>query len=150
MTKLRDSMPVIANSARDVSNQIGSAGRTASAQLGELVAGFERLNEFGLASERQVASLRARVDEAIATFAAQADQLQTVADARFAALRTESETFRVSHVVHSAISALPMGYSETFGRRPKKRQRAGSAGTAGRRAPRREGFSSMRSEPLEP
>ena len=94
MTKLRDSMPVIANSARDVSNQIGSAGRTASAQLGELVAGFERLNEFGLASERQVASLRARIDEAIAAFAAQADQLQTVADARFAALRTESETFR--------------------------------------------------------
>jgi hypothetical protein len=96
MERLRGDLPVIANSARDVSNQIGGAGRTAHEQIGELVAGFERLNEFGQASERQVASLRARVDEALAAFEAQAAHLDEIADQRFAALRDKSEDFRVA------------------------------------------------------
>lgn len=94
MDKLRDNLPVIANSAKDVSNQIGSAGRTAKSQLDELVAGFRRLNEFGTASERQVASLRERVDEALVAFEAQTEQLGTIAEQRFATLREESEAFR--------------------------------------------------------
>ncbi|MBX7496172.1 ATPase [Qipengyuania sp. 6B39] len=94
MDRLRDNLPVIANSAKDVSNQIGSAGRTAKAQLDELVAGFKRLNEFGSASERQVLSLRERIDEALTAFEAQADQLATITEHRFALLREESETFR--------------------------------------------------------
>jgi len=94
MDKLRDNLPVIATSAKDVSNQIGSAGRTAQAHLEELVEGFERLNEFGAASERQVASLRERVDAALDAFTAQADHLGTIADQRFAELRDRSESFR--------------------------------------------------------
>ena len=94
MDKLRDDLPVIANAARDVSNQIGAAGNTAHSHLDELVAGFNRLNEFGLASERQVAALRAKVDAAIAGFEAQAAQLDEIAGARFAALREKSDTFR--------------------------------------------------------
>jgi uncharacterized phage infection (PIP) family protein YhgE len=94
MDRLRDGLPVIANSARDVSNQIGNAGMTAHAQLAELVAGFGRLNEFGQASERQVAALRTKVEAALAAFEAQAAQLDTVAGARFATLREKSEAFR--------------------------------------------------------
>ena len=94
MDKLRDNLPVIANSAKDVSNQIGSAGRTAQTQLDELVEGFERLNEFGAASERQVASLRERVDAALEAFAAQADQLGSITEQRFAELQAGSESFR--------------------------------------------------------
>jgi chromosome segregation ATPase len=94
MDRLRDNLPVIANSAKDVSNQIGSAGRMAKAQLDELVAGFKRLNEFGAASERQVTSLRERVDDALSAFGQQADQLGTVAEQRFVALREGSDRFR--------------------------------------------------------
>ena len=94
MERLRGDLPVIANSARDVSNQIGAVGQTAHTQVSELVAGFERLNEFGQASERQVGSLRARVDEALAAFEAQAAQLDDIAGQRFAALREKSEEFR--------------------------------------------------------
>ncbi len=94
MDKLRDDLPVIANAARDVSNQIGAAGNTAHDQLESLVAGFTRLNEFGLASERQVASLRSKVDAAIAAFEAQATQLDDIAGARFVALRERSDAFR--------------------------------------------------------
>jgi uncharacterized phage infection (PIP) family protein YhgE len=94
MEKLRDDLPVVANAARDVSNQIGAAGNTAHGQLDGLVAGFTRLNEFGQASERQVASLRAKVDAAIAAFEIQASQLDEIAGTRFSALREKSDTFR--------------------------------------------------------
>lgn len=94
MTRLRDNLPVISNSAKDVSNQIGGAGRTAQDQLGKLVDGFERLNDFGAASERQVISLRARVDDALEAFEAQAGSLEASVAARFAALRETSDNAR--------------------------------------------------------
>ncbi|MDD3798003.1 MAG: ATPase [Novosphingobium sp.] len=94
MAKLRNELPVIANSARDVTNQIGNAGRTAQGQLQELVSGFHRLNTFGEASERQVQALRVQVDAALAAFEAQASQLDEIATARFAALGERSSAFR--------------------------------------------------------
>lgn len=108
MQKLRDNLPVIANSARDVSNQIGGAGRSAQDQLNALVGGFERLNQFGEASERQVVSLRKRVDEAISAFVSQANELEEITKARFAALAEGSEIVRNDLQTHEieALSAL--------------------------------------------
>ncbi len=94
MDRLRGNLPVIANSAKDVSNQIGNAGREAQGQLDDLISGFERLNEFGAASERQVASLRKRVDAALAEFVEQADQLSSITEQRFVTLREDGEAFR--------------------------------------------------------
>ncbi|MBA4163423.1 MAG: ATPase [Erythrobacter sp.] len=96
MEKLRDDLPVIANSARDVSNQIGNAGRTAHEQLDRLIAGFDRLNHFGLASERQVGSLTGTLESTIGTFEEQIARFGELAEARFEALRHESETFRTT------------------------------------------------------
>ena len=94
MERLRSDLPVISNSARDVASQIGQAGNTAHGHVEELVAGFRRLNEFGEASERQVASLRERVDGTLTHFEAQVAQLESIAETRFAALREQSEGFR--------------------------------------------------------
>lgn len=90
MAQLRDHLPVIANSARDVSNQIGGAGRSAQAQLADLIAGFERLNEFGQASERQVTSLRERIEGALEDMGAFVDSMDANNTARIEALRSES------------------------------------------------------------
>ena len=108
MEKLRDNLPVLANSARDVSNQIGGVGRAAQDQLSALVSGFERLNDFGEASERQVSSLRKRVDEALTAFSSQADQLETITAERFAALAEGSNLIRNDLQAHEieALSAL--------------------------------------------
>src|SRR5690606_19530461 len=62
MDHLRSELPVIANSARDVTNQVGNAGLTARAQLDEMVSGFERLNEVGRTSETQVQMLQTRIE----------------------------------------------------------------------------------------
>ena len=94
MEKLRGQLPVIANAAKDVTNNIGNAGRTAHVQLEDLVAGFQRLNEFGLASERQVASTRDAVAAAVTEMATQAEHLGQIAQGRFAAITAEGEQHR--------------------------------------------------------
>jgi len=94
MDRLRDDLPVISNSARDVASQIGRAGGVAKDQLEELVSGFNRLNEFGEASGRQVNILRGKVDEALAAFEGQAERLEEIASERFAALAERSTAFR--------------------------------------------------------
>lgn len=90
MDKLRSQLPVIANAAKDVTNNIGNAGRTAHLQLEEMVSGFQRLNEFGLASERQVISFHDRVDAAIARFTRASEDLATLAEGRFEVLASTS------------------------------------------------------------
>ncbi|MDE2410675.1 MAG: ATPase [Sphingomonadales bacterium] len=94
MERLRGQLPVIASAAKDVTNNIGTAGRTAKSQLEEMIQGFNRLNQFGQASERQVQSLRDLVDETIAEFTQRTEQLDTIATERFAALGSRSEEFR--------------------------------------------------------
>lgn len=104
MERLRGSLPVIVSSAKDVTNNIGNAGRTAHAQLQELIGGFNRLNDFGQASERQVQSLRSRIDETITLFAGQAEAIEERFTARFAALDRQSGEFRArldSHEVET-------------------------------------------------
>lgn len=108
MEKLRGQLPVIASSAKDVTNNIANAGRAAHAQLEDMIQGFNRLNEFGTASERQVESLRTRVSEALAEFDRQCEQLDTVAGARFTALAERGEEFRTQLDKHEvdALAAI--------------------------------------------
>ena len=85
METLRGDLPVIANSMRDVTSRIGQAGDEASERLDALVAGFERLNEFGMASERQVDALGESVE-----------RIASAGEARFAAITEQDEAFRQS------------------------------------------------------
>lgn len=100
MEKLRSQLPVIASSAKDVTNNIANAGRTAHAQLEDMVAGFNRLNEFGTASTRQVAMLREQVGDTLDGFTRQCEQLEVVASARFAELAERSNEFRTQLDMH--------------------------------------------------
>ncbi|WP_374530019.1 ATPase [Novosphingobium sp.] len=100
MEKLRFQLPVIASSAKDVTNNIGAAGRTAQIQLEEMVQGFNRLNQFGQASERQVKVLRDLVDDTLAGFAHQSEQLEAITQNRFAALNERSNEFRAQLDAH--------------------------------------------------
>lgn len=104
MEKLRGQLPVIASSAKDVTNNIGNAGRTAHGQLQEMINGFKKLNEFGQASERQVNVLRSLVEETISEFSQQADQFANLTAARFTEFRERGAEFRTqldSHEVEA-------------------------------------------------
>ncbi|MDK4805055.1 MAG: hypothetical protein OC190_00735 [Novosphingobium aromaticivorans] len=108
MDKLRGQLPVIANSAKDVTNAVANAGRNAHGQLEDLVAGFQRLNEFGLASERQVGTVREAVQGAMAALTATGADLARQTEARFATLREEVETHRAAldGEEHAALAAI--------------------------------------------
>lgn len=77
MDRLREVLPMIGNSARDVASQIGHAGEVARQNVAELTSGFVRLNEFGEASGRQVTALRGNVDQTLAALIAQVEQLES-------------------------------------------------------------------------
>ena len=102
MERLRGQLPVMTSAAKDVTNNIGNAGRTAQVQVHELIAGFNRLNEFGQASERQVITLRARIDEALEEFERRSAALDASAQARTALLSEGSEEFQARLLDHQA------------------------------------------------
>jgi hypothetical protein len=108
MNRLRDDLPVIANAARDVANQIGGAGRTAQDQLERLVAGFDRLNTFGTASETQVRSFGTRVGETLAGFETQLTRIEALVTERFVALQHEAEAYhaKLDSIETEAMAAL--------------------------------------------
>lgn len=77
MEKLRNHLPVIANSAKDVTNQIGNAGRTAQGHVETLAAAFARLDTIGQQAASQIASMVHDCDAATGSLAA---SVQTNAD----------------------------------------------------------------------
>jgi len=108
MNRLRDDLPVIANAARDVANQIGSAGRMAEDQLARLAGGFERLAETGSTSEAQVARLGTSVGETLSGFEGQLARIEALVSNRFTALQAEAEAYRerLSQLENEALGAL--------------------------------------------
>jgi predicted nucleic acid-binding Zn-ribbon protein len=94
MDRLRGQLPVIASSAKDVTNQIGNAGRAAHAQLEELIGGMGRLNEMGAATNQQVAAVRESMDSAASGFTRACEDLEKLALARFEALTEKGAEFR--------------------------------------------------------
>ncbi|MEM7779001.1 MAG: ATPase [Pseudomonadota bacterium] len=108
MNRLRDDLPVVANSARDLSNQVGNAGRTAQEQIDKLVTGFERLNQFGKASETQVSALESRIGKIIAGFQSELEQLEASIGTRLEQVRGETGEYRteIAEAETQALSAF--------------------------------------------
>ncbi|MBX9728899.1 MAG: ATPase, partial [Sphingopyxis sp.] len=108
MNRLRDDLPVIANAARDVANQIGGAGRTAEDQLARLAGGFERIGAVGAESEMAVARLGGNVDAALSGFENQLERIEALVTRRYAALQSESEAYRarIDALEEAALGAL--------------------------------------------
>ncbi len=107
MESLRSHLPVIASSAKDVTNNIANAGRIAHTQVGELITGFNKLNEFGQASERQVTSLGAVIEKTLAEWTRQVNQLESITETRLEALVARGTEFRnqlESHEVEALTS----------------------------------------------
>lgn len=94
MERLRGQLPVLTNAARDLTNNIGHAGRGAQEQLDALAEGFVRIADAGRTSEEQVEALRVKVGAALTEFRDRTDQLGAIANARFGALDENSARLR--------------------------------------------------------
>jgi hypothetical protein len=108
MNRLRDDLPVIANAARDVANQIGGAQRNAQEQLEQLTAGFEQLGQLGSASETQVQGLSATVSETLSGFEAQVARIESLVTDRFVSLQGQASAYRekIEALEAAAVDAL--------------------------------------------
>ncbi len=94
MERLRDQLPVLTNSARDLSNQLGNAGNSAQEQVDGLAASFERLHGFQETGEAHVARIGEKVEETLSAFENQLAKLGELAGQRFERLRANSDEFR--------------------------------------------------------
>lgn len=94
MDRLRGQLPVIATSAKDVTNHIGNAGRIAQAQLDDLAGGFTRLSETSLACDNQVVAVRQAMETASTEFSQVSEELERVTATRFDALAERSVELR--------------------------------------------------------
>lgn len=94
MNRLRQDLPVVAASARDMTNQIGNVGRGAAEQIGQLTAEFERMCDAALANGELIESLKERTVAAIEGANEGVDALVAAADRRLAALRQGVDDFR--------------------------------------------------------
>jgi hypothetical protein len=94
MNRLRDDLPVIANAARDVANQIGGAGNTAQAQIERLTEGFEQLGQLGASSEARVQGLAVTISQTLTSFETQVARVEGVVADRFIALQSEAAAYR--------------------------------------------------------
>ena len=108
MKRLRDDLPVIANSARDVTNHVGNAGRTAQDQLDGLVTGFERLNHFGQATESQISALETRIGETLTGFETTLGRIEQSVASRYDVLQQKTGTYRheIDEAERQAIGSL--------------------------------------------
>lgn len=94
MNRLRDDLPVIANAARDVANQIGSAGNNAQGQLERLSEGFDRLGQLGASSDVRVQGLSATIAQSLDSFEAQVARVEALVANRFVGLQGEAAAWR--------------------------------------------------------
>ncbi|MGB5076083.1 MAG: hypothetical protein WBO17_01220 [Sphingorhabdus sp.] len=63
LEQLRKHLPVVTSAAKDVTNQIGSAGNNAQLQIKSLIAGLERVGEAGKSARAYIDNMEARADE---------------------------------------------------------------------------------------
>lgn len=94
MEKLRDQLPVLANAARDMTNQIGNTGHTAQQRVAELTAALAQLGEVGEAGESHAEKIRSLVAETLEAFDRQASDIGDSAVTTFENLNRQSDEFR--------------------------------------------------------
>ncbi|MEL7188512.1 MAG: ATPase [Pseudomonadota bacterium] len=94
MVALRDDLPVIANSARDVSNQIGNAGRTAKERVEELVGEFKKLEESGASSDERITAMSDKVTDTLGQFDTEIMRLEGTVNERFDLLQNKTAEYR--------------------------------------------------------
>jgi hypothetical protein len=108
MERLRGQLPVIASSAKDVTNNIAHAGRAALAQVEQMAESYARIDAIGQTSETRIEALSARVTatgEEIARRSAELDESMRRQTAGLAEMG-EALRNRISREEDEALAAM--------------------------------------------
>ncbi len=69
LEQLRKHLPVVTSAAKDITNQIGSAGNSAQLQVKSLIAALQRVGEAGKSTREYIDDMETRAEEASETLA---------------------------------------------------------------------------------
>jgi len=76
LEQLREHLPVVINTAKDVTNQIGNAGRTAQTEMAAMVATLKKIGEVGTAAEHSLTALTSKSTASVETLAVEAERIK--------------------------------------------------------------------------
>ncbi len=77
LEQLREHLPVVINTAKDVTNQIGNAGRTAQTEMAAMVSTLRRIGEVGSAAKKSLDELTDKSAISVESLAVEAERIKT-------------------------------------------------------------------------
>ncbi len=77
LEQLREHLPVVINTAKDVTNQIGNSGRTAQTEMTAMVAILRRIGEVGSAAKKSLDELTNKSVLSVESLAAEAERIKS-------------------------------------------------------------------------
>ncbi|WP_417594468.1 hypothetical protein [Parasphingorhabdus sp.] len=77
LEQLREHLPVIINTAKDVTNQIGNAGRTAQTEMAAMVSTLRRIAEVGAAAKKSLDDLTDKSALSVESLAGEAERIKS-------------------------------------------------------------------------
>ena len=117
LEQLREHLPVVISTAKDVTNQIGNAGRTAQTEMTAMVSTLKKIGDVGTTAKlsldaltdksgRSVQSLAAEAERIKISLAEQLDEAEAASNQLAALLRkTTSETVETIHKTRARLAA---------------------------------------------
>ncbi len=76
LEQLREHLPVVINTAKDVTNQIGNSGRTAQAEMTSMVSTLQKIGEVGAAAKKSLDQLTDKSALSVESLAVEAERIQ--------------------------------------------------------------------------
>ncbi|MEP2810140.1 MAG: hypothetical protein ABJP02_12210 [Parasphingorhabdus sp.] len=111
LEQLREHLPVVINTAKDVTNQIGNSGRSAQAEIAAMVTTLKRVGDVGTAAKQSLDELTQRSEESLDNLATTADDIKKKFIVQLA--EAETGTNRIAGVLKNASAEVIEALHET-------------------------------------
>jgi hypothetical protein len=113
LEQLRKHLPVVTGAAKDVTNQIGSAGNNAQLQIKSLIAALERVGETGKSARDYIDNMERRADEVGGKLEQSLNASSALLDAR--STEAVGRATEMATIVDRTFSGLVTGVTEASG-----------------------------------
>ncbi len=104
LDQLREHLPVVINTAKDITNQIGNAGRASQTEVAAMVATLKKVGEVGTAAKDSIDGLTASSNQSLSNLAEVAEDVKSSFAQQFT--KAESETQRLSKILQDSSSEV--------------------------------------------
>ncbi len=100
LDQLREHLPVVINTAKDVTNQIGNTGRASQTEMAAMVATLKRVGEVGTSAKQSIDGLTESSNQSLTKLTELADEAKTSFANQFS--ESENEAQRISKVLQDS------------------------------------------------